>query len=58
MHKRVLKTKDFSSFKRLIMDRYHNIESDISDKALAKAIDDIGVGCFIVVYELPPTKDG
>lgn len=40
------------------MDRYHNIESDISDKALAKAIDDIGVGCFIVVYELPPTKDG
>ena len=40
------------------MDRYHDINNDIPDKILAKAIDDMGVGCFIVVYELPVTNEG
>ena len=57
MHRRVVRTKDLSSLKRFISDRYHDIELDIPDKDLAKAIDDLGVGCFIVAFELP-SKDG
>jgi hypothetical protein len=51
--RRVLRTKDLASFKRLISERYHSPESDIEDKELAKQIDELGVGCFVVVYELP-----
>lgn len=53
MHRRVVRTKDLASLKRFISDRYHDIELDIPDKGLAKEIDDLGVGCFIVAFELP-----
>jgi hypothetical protein len=55
MSKRLLRTRDLKSFKRLISERYHEIEA-IEDKALAKAIDDLTVGCFVVVYELPDSN--
>jgi len=57
MHRRVVRTKDLASLKRFISDRYHDIELDIPDKALAKAIDDLGVGCFIVAFELPSKNE-
>jgi hypothetical protein len=57
MHKRVLRTKDLASFKRLISERYHTPETDIADLELAKKIDDLPVGCFVVVYELS-SKEG
>ena len=57
MHKRVLRTKDLASFKRLISERYHTPETDIADRELAKKIDDLPVGCFVVVYE-SSSKEG
>ena len=57
MTKRVVRTKDFVSFKRLISERYHTIENDIPDLSLAKQIDELSVGCFIVVYELPDGRN-
>jgi hypothetical protein len=38
MTKRIVRTKDFASFKRLISERYHEIEQ-INDKALAAQIE-------------------
>lgn len=55
--KRILRTKDLASFKRLISERYHSPETDIADKSLAHQIDELGVGCFVVVFELPDERN-
>ena len=55
--KRHIKTSDYNTFRRFIVERYHDIPDDIPDKAVAEGIDDMSVGCFVVSYETRDNTD-
>lgn len=50
MQNRLVWTKNTSDFKRLIMRKYHDT-SDLKDSELAKYIEKLSIGCFVIVFE-------
>jgi hypothetical protein len=50
MTNRIVYTDSMATFKRLLMDRYHDLERDLEDKELAAQIEELQVGCFIIIF--------
>ena len=48
---RIVYTSCFETFRRFIMNRYHEQETDIADQELVAKIKELSVGCFIVIYK-------
>jgi len=55
MKNRIVHTSSTEDFKRLIMRKYHDIRKDFKCKELTQSLDNLSIGCFIVVYENPVT---
>lgn len=47
---RILYTSCLETFKRLIVHRYHDQNTEIPDPELSSQIGKIGIGCFIVIF--------
>jgi hypothetical protein len=46
---RIIKTRSFVDFKRLIMHKYHDI-TDLVDEQLRQSVDKMSIGCFAIVF--------
>ena len=51
MQNRIIRTKNVDDFKRFIMRKYHDIETEIKDPHLKQALSKLSIGCFVIVYE-------
>jgi hypothetical protein len=51
MEKRVIRSKNFSEFKRILISKYHDIDN-CEDAELRQHMNDMTVGCFLIVFEL------
>jgi hypothetical protein len=51
MEKRVIYSKSLIEFKRMLMHKYHDIHA-CEDAELRKNMEDMTVGCFIIVFQL------
>jgi hypothetical protein len=50
MQNRIVWTKNTTDFKRLMMRKYHDV-TDLQDAELAKYIEKLSIGCFVIVFE-------
>jgi hypothetical protein len=51
LEKRVIRTKSLVDFKQLILRKYQDIQSDIKCPTLRQDLDDMTIGCFVILYE-------